>query len=221
MIESMEVLEVVGRLVLAVALGGVIGWEREAVDRPAGFRTHVLVCVGSATYMMISLRMADYGSDPARIASQVASGMGFLGAGTILRHGNVVRGLTTAASLWTVAAIGLCAGVASQAALTIAVLATIVVFITLRLLSKIEHTLAGGNRVTFTITARDTRDVLPLVQATLHGQGARMVSVRHHGEGEPGPQTMELVVRVPSKLDPALISCELLRLDGVDGVEPK
>jgi putative Mg2+ transporter-C (MgtC) family protein len=218
--ESREIIEVVGRLFLAVALGGVIGWEREAVDRPAGFRTHVLVCVGSATYMMISLRMADYGADPARIAAQVASGMGFLGAGTILRHGNVVRGLTTAASLWTVAAIGLCAGVASQAALTVAVLATIVVFITLRLLSRIEPALPGGNRVTFAVTARNTRQVLPLVQATLHGQGARMVSVRHHAEAGADRQTMELVVRVPSKLDPADICRELRLLDGVEGVEP-
>ncbi len=97
------------KLVFAVLLGGVVGWQREAHDRPAGLRTHVLVCVGSAVYTLASMSFGA-ASDPARVAAQVATGMGFLGAGTIIRHRNVVRGLTTAASLWTVGAIGLCAG---------------------------------------------------------------------------------------------------------------
>ena len=97
------------RLVLAVVFGGVVGWQREARDRPAGLRTHVLVCVGAAVYTLASLSFGAR-SDPARVAAQVATGMGFLGAGTIIRHGNVVRGLTPAASLWAVAASGLCVG---------------------------------------------------------------------------------------------------------------
>ncbi|MCK4786117.1 MAG: MgtC/SapB family protein [Desulfobacteraceae bacterium] len=108
--------QVIFRLVLGALLGGLIGFERERHNRRmAGFRTHILVCVGSALIMLTSLYMfANYGqdvaSDPARIAAGVIIGIGFLGAGTIIRSGTSVIGLTTAASLWTVAGIGLAVG---------------------------------------------------------------------------------------------------------------
>lgn len=216
-----EILGILGRLFLAVVLGGLVGWQRETVDRPAGFRTHVLVCVGSATYMMVSSIMQREGADPARIAAQVASGMGFLGAGTILRHGNVVRGLTTAASLWTVAAIGLCVGVGREQALVVAILATIVVLVTLSLLSRVERSLPGTNRLSFTITVRDFQEALNLLQPRLSGMRTRLVSVRHGEDTKAGHQTMEVVVRAPAALNPDDIARELLLLDGVEGVEAK
>jgi putative Mg2+ transporter-C (MgtC) family protein len=108
--------ELVGRLVFAAILGSAIGLERERLSWAAGLRTHMLVCVGSALVMVVSA----YGFsdvlgngvvlDPSRVAAQVVSGVGFLGAGAILARGEVVRGLTTAASVWTVAAIGLAVG---------------------------------------------------------------------------------------------------------------
>ena len=107
--------EMILRLVLAMIFGGLIGLEREIGNRPAGFRTHTLVCMGSVLVMMTSEFMLDiYSSvsiDPARLGAQVISGIGFLGAGTILKDGSRVRGLTTAASLWVVACIGLAIGV--------------------------------------------------------------------------------------------------------------
>src|SRR5512136_1301905 len=105
----LSILDVFVKLIIAVILGGIVGWQREARDRPAGLRTHVLVCIGSAIYTLTSIGFGK-GADPSRVAAQVATGMGFLGAGTIIRHGSEVRGLTTAASLWTVAAIGICVG---------------------------------------------------------------------------------------------------------------
>ncbi|KWK31783.1 methyltransferase [Burkholderia stagnalis] len=109
--------ELVMRLILAAALGSVIGFERERLSWAAGLRTHMLVCVGSALIMIVSaFGFADaLGSphvvlDPSRVAAQVVSGIGFLGAGSILLRGEIVRGLTTAASLWSVAAIGLAVG---------------------------------------------------------------------------------------------------------------
>src|SRR5690554_2770579 len=100
--------EIAIRLVLSVVLGGLIGLERESHGRPAGFRTHILVCIGSTLVMIISAyAFMEFstgrpgGYDPGRIAAQVISGIGFLGAGTIMREGANVRGLTTAASLWT------------------------------------------------------------------------------------------------------------------------
>ncbi|GJE57570.1 MULTISPECIES: MgtC/SapB family protein [Methylobacterium] len=109
--------EMVARLVLAGALGSVIGFERERLLWAAGLRTHMLVCVGACLIMLVSafgfadvLGHKDIVLDPSRVAAQVVSGIGFLGAGTILLRGEVVKGLTTAASLWAVAAIGLAIG---------------------------------------------------------------------------------------------------------------
>ena len=108
------------KLLIASILGGIIGWERERRGRPAGLRTHILVCVGVTLMMVVSEHIfekyktfADNSIlrvDPARIAAQVVAGIGFLGAGTIMRFKATVRGLTTAASLWVVAGIGLAVG---------------------------------------------------------------------------------------------------------------
>jgi putative Mg2+ transporter-C (MgtC) family protein len=107
------------RLVVAAALGGAIGFERELREREAGLRTHMLVSVGSALFTIVSAygftSFIESGSsavraDPTRIAAQIVTGIGFLGAGAIIRMGISVRGLTTAASLWVVAAIGMAAG---------------------------------------------------------------------------------------------------------------
>jgi putative Mg2+ transporter-C (MgtC) family protein len=98
--------EMVLKLLLAFLAGGLVGLEREQQDRPAGLRTHMLVCGGSLLFTLISLRL-DAPGDHSRIAAQIVSGIGFLGAGTIFRSGSAVRGLTTAAGLWTVAAIGM------------------------------------------------------------------------------------------------------------------
>lgn len=109
--------EMVARLLLAGAMGSVVGFERERLLWAAGLRTHMLVCVGACLFMLVStfgfgdvLGRKDVVLDPSRVAAQVVSGIGFLGAGTILLRGEVVKGLTTAASLWAVAAIGLAVG---------------------------------------------------------------------------------------------------------------
>ncbi len=104
------------RLLLSVVLGGLIGFERQLHRREAGLRTHMLVCLGSCLIMLTSLYVFDIyrnitNLDPARIASNVITGIGFLGAGTIIRDRARVRGLTTAASLWLVAGIGLAIGI--------------------------------------------------------------------------------------------------------------
>lgn len=109
--------DLIGRLALAAVLGSVIGLERERLLWAAGLRTHMLVCVGACTFMVVSaFGFSDVTGrehvvlDPSRIAAQVVSGIGFLGAGTILLRGEMVKGLTTAASLWAVAGIGLACG---------------------------------------------------------------------------------------------------------------
>ena len=103
-------LEMFLRLLLATALGGVIGFQRERSGKEAGLRTNMLICLGSALLTVLSI-YAFSGSDPARIAASIATGIGFIGAGVILhRSGGVVLGLTSAATIWTVAGIGMAAG---------------------------------------------------------------------------------------------------------------
>ena len=120
------------RIAMAFLLGGVIGYERESIQRPAGLRTHMLVAAGSAAFTVISIyAFTGQGTvrDPARIAAQVVAGVGFLGAGTIWRTPSTVRGLTTAASIWLVAAVGMLAGTGLY---LIAVFTTVCGFATLR-----------------------------------------------------------------------------------------
>jgi putative Mg2+ transporter-C (MgtC) family protein len=126
---ELDSLDIVLRLGLAAILGGAIGLERELREREAGLRTHLLVCVGAALFTLVSAyAWTDWRFstpqglvfDPTRIAAQIVTGIGFLGAGAIIRQGLSVRGLTTAASLWLVAAIGMAAGAGWWEAATIA-----------------------------------------------------------------------------------------------------
>jgi len=141
--------ELILRLLLAAALGSVIGIDRERLVWAAGLRTHMLVSVGACLFMVVSA----YGFndvlgphivlDPSRVAAQVVSGIGFLGAGSILLRGEVVRGLTTAASLWTVAAIGLAVG---RGLYIEAIAATVIILIILAGIKPLETRLLGRNR---------------------------------------------------------------------------
>ena len=104
-------LEMSLRLLLAAALGAAIGYQRERVGKPAGLRTHVLICLGAALFTVASSYGFGVATDPARVAAGIVTGIGFLGAGAIIRSGEgIVAGLTTAATIWVVAAIGLAAG---------------------------------------------------------------------------------------------------------------
>ncbi len=137
-------LDAVIKMVLAVIFSGVIGYEREHSHRPAGFRTHILVAVGSTLVMMTSKYVfLEYQGivnvDPTRLGAQVISGIGFLGAGTILREGFSVKGLTTAASLWAVSCIGLAVGAGYYVG---ALVTTLVIYITLNTLKRV---VAKGN----------------------------------------------------------------------------
>ena len=132
--------QVVFRLVLSCVLSGLIGLERQLRHRAAGLRTHILVCLGSTLIMLTSIYIFDIykdkvSSDPARLAAGIITGIGFLGAGTIIRYGEEVKGLTTAASLWVVAAIGMGIGCGFY---TASIATTIIVLLVLLLLRRIE-----------------------------------------------------------------------------------
>ena len=133
-------LQMITRLLLTLVLSGLIGLERQVHRRDAGLRTHILVALGSCLIMLTSLYVFDIykdqvGLDPVRIAAGVVTGIGFLGAGTIIREPDGIRGLTTAASLWVVAGIGLAVGVGFN---KIAIYTTILVLIVLHFLRYLE-----------------------------------------------------------------------------------
>jgi len=132
------------RLLLAALFGALIGVEREHHERPAGMRTHLLVAVGSAVFTVLSIdAFPSPNSDPARVAAQIVTGIGFLGAGAIIKDGLTVKGLTTAASLWVVAAVGMAAGAAAWG---VAIAATIIVILSLWPLRYLEDVLFKGRQ---------------------------------------------------------------------------
>lgn len=123
--------------ILALIFGGLIGLQREKAERPAGLRTHALVCLGSTVFTLISYLgfSSLYGVDPSRIAAGIVTGIGFIGAGVIFRQGPLVRGVTTAASIWVVASVGMALGTKLY---YLALLVTVLGFITLSILKYIE-----------------------------------------------------------------------------------
>jgi len=137
---------------LACICGGIIGYDREKIDRPAGLRTHALVCLGSTVFTLISYHGFTGGFDPSRIAAGIVTGIGFIGAGVIFRQGIFVRGVTTAASIWAVAAAGIAIGTKLY---YLAFLTTILGFLILTLVKYFEDRLIRKFSYTVIITSND------------------------------------------------------------------
>lgn len=201
------------RLLIAAVLGGLIGFEREAHGRPAGLRTHILVSIGSALFTIVSANFDITRTDPTRIAAQVVSGIGFLGAGTIIRQGSVIRGLTTAASLWTVAAIGMAVGAGGNL-IYLAVVASLIVFATLTLINRLEHAM---------ISRRETRDLIltlgdrAAVGSVLTAIERYRIVVQGVRSEELGPGIVEVRLRlsVPQGFDSRSINAALAALANI------
>jgi putative Mg2+ transporter-C (MgtC) family protein len=205
------------RILLALLLGGLIGWERESHERPAGFRTHILVIVGSTLLMIISINMAaSYpGSnvDPGRIAAQVVSGIGFLGAGTIIREGLTVKGLTTAASLWATAAIGLACGGGYYYS---AIITTVIVFVTLFFLSRIEFAFdSSTSKKRLTCRVLDEPGTLGEIGVLLGKEDINIKNIRLDRDVNPGELLIELDLIMPTTLEITLVNRKLLELTNI------
>lgn len=186
------------RLVAALLLGGLIGLERELSNHAAGLRTHILVCTGSAVIMLLSIygfgefaNEANVRMDPARLAAQVISGIGFLGAGAIIRNGVSVSGLTTAASIWVVAAIGLCVGAGFYYC---AILVALLVLISLFLLNIVENRMMNkGGQTIVTIKLSETYGALGEIPEIFEQQGLRIRKITFDGDPEPYGKAGEAV----------------------------
>jgi putative Mg2+ transporter-C (MgtC) family protein len=153
------------RLVLAAILGGIIGLEREMRDKPAGLRMNILICVGSTLFMSLSTRVAQLlGGDPTRIAAQIISGIGFLGAGAVLHSHGFVRGLTTAATIWVVAGVGMALGSGMYG---VATFVTGMSLVTLYFLSYIEDRIQGRMSYSYALVVSDLNQALASINRVL------------------------------------------------------
>jgi putative Mg2+ transporter-C (MgtC) family protein len=213
------------RIVIAAVLGGLIGFERELSDQPAGFRTHILVALGAALFTLAgAYGLEDFVDDsevtaridPTRVAAQIVTGIGFLGAGAIIQRGVSVRGLTTAAALWVTAAVGMAAGfgyVAGALAVTGVSLAALygLKYIERRAIDKLKK-----GRVRFVIATRPKLRIGELT-GVVEGSGGRIESIKVLDEE--GDRELIIVVQLTSKAEADYLADELHRLEGVAAVD--
>ncbi|KRF10262.1 magnesium transporter MgtC [Paenibacillus sp. Soil766] len=214
-------LDIALRLLLALLLGGAVGLEREQSNHAAGFRTHILVCIGSCLIMLLSIygfsdfvNEAQVRVDPSRLAAQVISGIGFLGAGAIVRNGLSINGLTTAASLWVVAAIGLSVGAGFYYGSVIG--CTLVLF-SLWFLNILEKRwLQRKRKYIITIMTDDQTSCLASISTLLNGSGVelRHIEFRENQENAPTLYTLLLTVKLPKPQMLETITTDIVRLLG-------
>ncbi|MDU4959396.1 MAG: MgtC/SapB family protein [Sporomusaceae bacterium] len=208
---------IVLRLMTSVLLGGVIGFEREHSGKPAGLKTHILVSLGSCLVAILSVNLYAgvqglTNADPARLAAQVVSGIGFLGAGAILKEGPTIRGLTTAASLWVVASVGLAVGVG----VIVGAMATaILVVIVLQWLPKLERWLkARSSEVLLYIHSDDRPGQVGRIGSRLGALGIRIVQIKIE-ELESGRIGIPVLLDLSNCRDLSMIIAELSKVEGV------
>ncbi|HHU63069.1 MAG TPA: MgtC/SapB family protein [Clostridiales bacterium] len=219
----MSFLDILIRIVLAGVLGGIIGIERESINRPAGFRTHILVCVGSALVMItsqyiFSLYSSKVNLDPARLGAQVISGIGFLGAGTIIKERASVKGLTTAASLWAVSCVGLAVGVGFYIG---AVVASGIIYLVLVVLKRGEKYLFHQKKQLQMLLLVENKpgqigkigDILGELNVNI-----RDIKIRQFEDDNEIAEVM-LTVKLPYEVEKHHVICQLAAVDGIKEIQ--
>jgi putative Mg2+ transporter-C (MgtC) family protein len=192
-------LSVLAQLALAVLLGGAIGFEREYKGKPAGLRTNILICMGATLFTLISHRLAPPGGDAGRVAAQIVSGIGFLGAGTILHARGTIVGLTSAATIWLVAAVGMAIGAHSYIE---ALGATALAMVVLDGLGFVEKRLAArSTRIHLSVTTLPEPGTIVAVEGILRDLGLALEAC--HVRRESGQIVLDVDLVGPRKLHAA------------------
>lgn len=213
-------LAILVKILLAAIAGGLIGLERETHGRPAGLRTHLLVAAAACLMMIVSEAFyLKYGNlsadgvvriDPSRTAAQIITGIGFLGAGVIIKEGFIVRGLTTAASLWMVAGIGMAFGVGLFGG---GIIATVIALFSLLILKKLEPTLKKDRYLHLNVTAVSRPDIYPALEKLFDEWGLRLSNIEADHNFVDNQTQYRLVVtrhkhRIGRELSKAIIAIE-------------
>lgn len=218
----METFEIIFKLTLACILGGLIGLERESLNRPAGFRTYTLVCVGSALAMVVSIDMyfqyyRTVNADPGRIAAQVVSGIGFLGAGTIMKEGATVRGLTTAAGLWVVACIGLAVGAGMYVP---AIVTTILILFVLIYFIKFEQQFTGMRLYKgIVMVVEDQPGQVGIIGSILGDMGVLIKEIDLNRLDTEDQLEVELLLQLPGEITIAEVIEKLSAVSGLHHID--
>ena len=207
-------LEVTFKMVLAVGLSSIIGWERERAEQPAGLRTHIILCVGATLLTVVSMRIVlDMGSgDPTRIMGQIVSGIGFLGAGAIMRLGLTVRGLTTATTLWGITGVGMAVGAGYYFPAAIAVGA---MYVVLHYFELFEVRIESRRLMHLMVVADSRPGLVGEVEALLSDLGCSVRSLRVYQRTAKNAIDIEGLVKLGSGIDTAPVVEALLAVDGV------
>lgn len=214
--------EMAMRLLLSCILGGFIGYERESHHKAAGLRTHILVSIGSCLIMVLSFKIYNSvegltNADPARLAAQVVSGIGFLGAGSIIKDGPTVRGLTTAASLWVVAGVGLAVGSGYYMG---AFMTTGLVFLTLTILSRLEDK-DYQSLVYLFITTVDSPGQIGKIGILLGKHDIKIRDIKMEDREDETADLLVITFRIsfPAAINVNEVTTSLLNIDGISSVK--
>jgi putative Mg2+ transporter-C (MgtC) family protein len=210
--------EMLMRLGLSVVLGGIIGAEREHNNQPAGLRTHMILVIGACLAMMLSINLGTAaGTDPARLAAQVVSGIGFLGAGAILRFGFNVKGLTTATTLWTMAIVGLAVGMGYY---LISMIATAVIMIVLSVLDLIERRFVRANILrTLVLEVYDVKGIVKEIRQTVSQSSFQIVGFSVQKNNEDKLLQIEIVARFNNADKLEVLIEQLSEFEGLKSVK--
>lgn len=225
--QAITIWDIIFRLLAAMAVGLIVGGQRTRTAHPAGLRTHMLVALGACVVMIIGSQLYQdtqhlyqTGPDPARLGAQVISGVGFLGAGTILKDGVTIRGLTTAASLWTVACLGLATGMGYY---LLSLLGSVAVLITLSALDRLQMRLQknGSSRLYLRIECNDLNNSLIQMEEICNYYHVAMANLAFGRNG-----TEKYVIRLrlsfppkSTERDKNLLFCDISNIEDITCVE--
>lgn len=214
---STVILDILIPCILSLIFGGIIGLQREKAERPAGLRTHTLVCLGSTVFTLVSyLGFSPTGNvDPTRIAAGIVTGIGFIGAGAIFRQGPLIRGVTTAASIWIVASIGMALGVKLY---YLAILVTILGFLTLSILKYIEDKIIKLPNYSVKITTSENFSDLDKITALIEKISVNIKSKKYKLDSANNKKIFTINLHSKDSEFPTKIIKELSKLKGIEEI---
>ena len=209
-------LDILVKLLVATILSLIIGLERELIHKPAGIKTHMLICMSSTLVMALGIHLFDKfpnSIDPSRLPAQILAGIGFVGAGTIIRDGFSVKGITTVASLLLITCIGLTIGAGFYEA---ALVATLFAFLTLSLTTPLQQLLHKNKKVIlFTITAKSTPDVIGNINNLFESKNASVLNIRQIRDDVSQYTLLKFLVKLNNPKEKEILIQKVCELDDV------